>query len=155
MKYLIWASLASVIFAVSIFATQRNFFNNFLYRTSARNEGCVTGFRFEIATTTKAQVRGLGGRINIPNDYGMLFVFKKKEKYGFWMKDMLTPIDIIWLSDTGSVLGVEGSVSTSTYPNVFYSPRPVRYVLETRAGFARARGLDTGSCVTLPLPYGK
>ena len=95
MKYLIWASLAGVVLVAGVFIIQSNVLNNFWYRTSVRNEKCVTGFRFEIVTTTKAQVSGLGGRINIPNDYGKLFVFKKKEKYGFWMKDMLTPIDII------------------------------------------------------------
>ncbi|HEX8946642.1 MAG TPA: DUF192 domain-containing protein, partial [Candidatus Paceibacterota bacterium] len=109
--------------------------------------------RFEIATTTAAQERGLGGRASIPSDYGMLFVFTTPDRYGFWMKDMLVPIDIIWLSDTGMVLGVEDSVATSTYPHVFYAPEPVRYVLETRAGVASARGWSVGAHVPLPPPY--
>jgi uncharacterized membrane protein (UPF0127 family) len=108
-------------------------------------------FQFETVTTPAAQAQGLGGRSVIPHDYGMLFVFNKPDRYGFWMKDMLVPIDIIWLSDSGAVLGIIGSLSPQTYPRVFYPPEPVRYVLETRAGEARAQGWSIGSVIVLPL----
>lgn len=85
----------------------------------------------------------------------MLFVFPKDDAYGFWMKDMLAPLDIIWLSDTGSIVWIEEDVQPSSYPNVFYPNAPARYVLEMRAGQARARGWTIGSRVQLPLPYGK
>jgi len=110
--------------------------------------------RFEVVTTQAAQERGLGGRASIPENYGMLFVFADDEKVGFWMKDMLAPIDMIWLSDTGTVLGIEDSVSPDTYPQAFYPPQPVKYVLETKAGEARRQGWEVGSHVSLPAPYG-
>lgn len=69
------------------------------------------------------------------------------------MKDMLVPIDILWLSDTGEVLGVEESVAPETYPRVFYPPQPVRLVLETRAGESRAQGWIVGEHVPLPLRF--
>ncbi|HFC10970.1 MAG TPA: DUF192 domain-containing protein [Candidatus Kaiserbacteria bacterium] len=130
-------------------------YNNF-YRTTKRMEPATTyvvagSMRFEIATTTSAQERGLGGRINIPNNYGMLFVFKTPKKYGFWMKDMKVPIDIIWLSDKGVILGVEKSVSPKTYPHVFYPPKSVRYVLETRSGETTERGWSKGDVVQMPI----
>ncbi|MDE1965823.1 MAG: DUF192 domain-containing protein [Patescibacteria group bacterium] len=95
----------------------------------------------EIATSTADQARGLGGRASIPDDYGMLFIFPKDDTYGFWMKDMLAPIDIFWLSDSGRVVSMKTDVSPSTYPNVFYPDSPARYVLETRAGYAAAHGI--------------
>ncbi len=64
--------------------------------------------RFEVVTTQAAQAQGLGGRSDVPENYGMLFVFPTDQRVGFWMKDMQVPIDIIWLSDTGAVLGIEG-----------------------------------------------
>ena len=112
-----------------------------------------TPFLYEIATSPAAQAKGLSGRSEIKSDYGMLFVFPKKEKQGFWMKDMLASIDIIWVEDDGTVIGIEDSVSPATYPNVFYSPAPVRYVLETRAGEAQRLGLTVGTKLVLPLPY--
>jgi len=110
---------------------------------------------FEIVTGATEQERGLGGRKNIAPDYGMLFVFPKDDSYGIWMKDMLVPIDIIWLSDTGVIVHLEPSVEPSTYPHVFYPDSPARYVLEMRAGEANARGWKRGTHVRLPLPYGK
>jgi len=110
--------------------------------------------QFEVVTTAAAQERGLGGRASIPENYGMLFVFPEDENVGFWMKDMLVPIDIIWLSDTGAILGIEDSLSPSTYPQAYYPPQPVKYVLETKAGEARRQGWAIGSMVPLPAPYG-
>jgi uncharacterized membrane protein (UPF0127 family) len=68
------------------------------------------------------------------------------------MKGMLTSIDIVWLSDTGTILGIEDSVRPESYPAVFYAPEPVRYVLETRAGEARRQGWTVGTTVPLTLP---
>ncbi len=108
-------------------------------------------FRFELADTEEARERGLSGRAEVPSDYGMLFVFEDADRYGFWMKDMLVPIDIIWLADDGSIIGIEREVSPATYPDVFYPPKSVRYVLETRAGEAARKGWGIGTPIVLPL----
>jgi len=92
---------------------------------------------------------GLGGRANIPSDYGMLFVFPEDALYGFWMKDMLVSIDIFWLNNKGQVVSIKQNVATSSYPNVFYPTEPARYVLETVAGFARANNIATGTPLLL------
>jgi uncharacterized membrane protein (UPF0127 family) len=110
--------------------------------------------KFEVVTTEAAQERGLGGRSDIPENYGMLFLFPSDTRIGFWMKDMLTSIDIIWLSDKGTIIGIEDSLSPATYPTSYYPPKPVKYVLETRAGETRRRGWTIGTTITLPLPYG-
>jgi uncharacterized protein len=105
--------------------------------------------RIEYAMTQEARERGLGGRAEIPEDYGMLFVFPKDDVYGFWMKDTLVPLDIFWLDDKGHVVFIAADVATSSYPNVFYSTVLARYVLETAAGFARAHGIELGTPLVL------
>ncbi len=105
--------------------------------------------RIELATTTIAIERGLGGRKNVPDGYGMLFVFNKADRYGFWMKDMLVPIDIFWLDENKSVVSFISNVATSTYPNVLYPSAPAFYVLETRAGFAGLHTIATGTPLLL------
>ena len=112
----------------------------------------VTLDTVEIADTPEERAQGLSGRTSIPDDHGMLFVFPEAGSYGFWMKDMQTSIDIIWLSDDGEVLRVNANVSPDTYPDSFYPPRPVRYVLETRAGLAGERGWGLGTVLELPFP---
>jgi uncharacterized membrane protein (UPF0127 family) len=113
----------------------------------------VQKMTFEIVSTPALQQQGLGGRAVIPDNYAMLFVFPTDVTQGFWMKDMLTSIDMIWLSDNGTIVAIDGSVSPDTYPSVFYPPVPVKYVLETRAGFAVEKNWHVGTHVTLPLPY--
>jgi uncharacterized membrane protein (UPF0127 family) len=105
--------------------------------------------RLEYATTEAARERGLGGRTNIPADYGMLFIFPNSEKYGFWMKDMLVPIDMFWLNDQGQVVYIVQDAATSSYPNVFYPTSPALYVLETAAGFASEHDIATDTPLLL------
>ncbi len=105
----------------------------------------------ELADTPEEREQGLSGRTSLEPGYGMLFVFEDEDAYGFWMKDMHIPIDILWLSDTGVILGIEHSVSPDTYPAVFYPPQPVMLVLEVAAGTARANGWDTGDAIRIPL----
>jgi hypothetical protein len=122
----------------------------FFYRT----EPVIVEFggvslKINYATTEASREKGLGGRMSIPSDYGMLFVFPKDGYYGFWMKDMLVPLDIFWLDAQGQVIFMETNVATSSYPNVFYPLRPVRYVLETNAGFAQEHDITTGTLFPL------
>ena len=114
----------------------------------------IPALRIEYATTEEQRSRGLSGRAEIPPHYGMLFLFPSPMRPGFWMKDMLVAIDIIWLSDSNEILGIEHSVSPDTYEKgiVFYPPEPVTRVLETRAGYANERGWEVGSIVPLPQP---
>src|SRR3989338_3955399 len=129
----------------------------FFYRTNLKPAESLTIATFggvslsiEFATTTTARERGLSGRSGLRDDYGMLFIFEKPDRYGFWMKDMLVPIDIFWLDDKGQVIFITPDVVVSTYPNVFYPPAPVRYVLETKSGFAREHRIATGALLMLP-----
>jgi len=109
-----------------------------------------TAFRFEIADTDAERVQGLSGRREVPPGYGLLFIFDRKERYGFWMKDMHVSIDIIWLADDGTVLAIDENVSPNTFPTPFYPPEPVSRVLETRAGEAKVQGWGVGSKIALP-----
>lgn len=122
-----------------------------LYKTTASPVAEFGGvsLKVEYAITEVVKERGLSGRTNIPDDYGMLFVFAKDSQYGFWMKDMLVPIDIFWLNNQGQVVSIAPDVATSTYPNVFYPSVSVRYVLETAAGFAREHNITTGTPLLL------
>ncbi|MEK7201102.1 MAG: DUF192 domain-containing protein [Patescibacteria group bacterium] len=114
-----------------------------------------TSLQFEIVRTPEAQAKGLSGRTDVPQGYGMLFVFPKEERLAFWMKDMLVPIDILWLSSDGTILGIEDSVSPDSYPQKFLSPEPVRLVLELRAGESRVRNFTIGSRIALPPDWQK
>ena len=105
--------------------------------------------KVDYATTETDREKGLSGRHYVSDDYGMLFVFPKDGKYGFWMKDMLFPVDIFWLDSDRHVVSIKSDVATSTFPDVFYPTESARYVLETAAGFARAHSINIGTPLRL------
>lgn len=103
----------------------------------------------EVADTPEKRTQGLSGRESIADNYGMLFIFSEPAYHGFWMKDMRVPIDIIWISSTGTIVHIEHELSPDTYPDVFTPPSPARYVLETRAGYAREHDWEEGTQLDL------
>jgi uncharacterized membrane protein (UPF0127 family) len=110
----------------------------------------------DIADTKALQEQGLSGRMSIcadlpagRQDCGMLFTFDTPGDYGFWMKDMNFPLDIVWISSQKVILGVEKNLATSTYPQIYHPPAPVSEVLELQAGYFDAHQLEVGEVVTL------
>lgn len=98
----------------------------------------------EVVETAAARGHGLSGRTTLPDDYGMLFVFEEDGEYGFWMKDMLIPIDMIWIANDGTIVHIEHNASPDSYPQSFLPGAPARFVLETRAGYAQEHGWNVG-----------
>lgn len=103
----------------------------------------------EVADTNASHTRGLSGRERLAPGAGMLFVFSKDDRYGFWMKDMRFPIDIVWLDSEYRIVDVKESVLPSSYPEVFTPKSPSRYVLELPAGFFREHDLKVGDMLEI------
>ena len=106
-----------------------------------------TCFTAEIAATPEERARGLMFRSQLPPDAGMLFIFPKENFYGFWMKNTLIPLDIIWLNKDKKVVDVKPNAppcQTATCPN-FQPNRVAQYVLEINAGLADKMELKVGS----------
>jgi len=105
----------------------------------------------EIAKSPEAIRVGLSGRSMLPQGKGMLFVFPKPKRYRFWMKDMLFPIDIIWIRG-GAVVGFDQNVVDDfdpKAPRFYQAPEPADYVLEVPSGFVKEKGIRAGDPVVL------
>ena len=104
--------------------------------------------RVDVADTPKEREQGLGGRHGLAEDEGMLFVFQTDGRWGFWMKDMLFSIDIVWLSGEGKVVDTIKNVAPDTYPAYSFLPNvPARYVLELPAGLVTRYNVQIGDSV--------
>lgn len=112
----------------------------------------IRGKRFtvELAVTPKEQERGLGYRKSLSPDHGMLFVYQSAQNYGFWMKGMEFPIDIIWIRDQ-TIVDITKNVPVATTSSLLtYSPKePANKVFEVNAGTAERLGFQIGDTVTL------
>ena len=107
-----------------------------------------------VASTPQQQARGLGECKRLTQNTGMYFPFSVASPQTFWMKDMIIPIDIVWISQ-GKVVGVLPHVpffppgtGDSLLP-LYRSPQNVDAVLEIGAGTADSYGLTNGSPVQL------
>jgi uncharacterized membrane protein (UPF0127 family) len=105
------------------------------------------GFRVETVETEEDRMKGLGGREGLCPDCGMLFLFDRPERYGFWMKDMRFPLDIVWI-DGDKVVFVARDVPTEPLESIA-PPVPADKVLEIPAGSAERYGIRPGSPVEM------
>ncbi len=104
-------------------------------------------FTVDIAETSYLMQRGLSGRSSLSPNEGMFFVFQNPGHYGFWMKDMNFPIDIVWIDENLKIIGFQKKLSPETYPNVFYPDKNVLFVLEISTGRADEVGMRVGDSV--------
>lgn len=104
-------------------------------------------FYVDVAATPAEKAKGLGGRKTLAPNHGMLFPYDHKEKYGFWMKDMQFPIDIIWI-EGNIVAEVTHNVPVDSEPHKSYQPYvAVDKILELNAGEASKYNIKQGDKV--------
>lgn len=119
--------------------------------TPPENFSAVTTVQFEnvavtvtIADTQDERAKGLSGLKSLGTREGMLFIFPKSDFHGFWMKDMLFSIDIIWLGADFKIKSIAKGVKPESFPKIFRPEKESRFVLEVNAGFADEYGLKIG-----------
>jgi uncharacterized protein len=112
-------------------------------------EGGKNPFEVSIADSEEERAQGLSGVLRLPSQTGKLFVFESPGMYGFWMKDMNFPLDIVWIDESFTIVGITQNATPESYPEVFFSPKEVRYVLEINSGEAVENNLSLGSIMKL------
>ena len=118
----------AVLAAVSLTATAGG---GSLAPASLRLDGVP--FRPELALTSAQQQRGLMYRKRAPAD-GMLFVFSRPTSGGFWMKNTLVPLTIVFFDSAGKSVRKLTMTPCRKDPCRIYAPgREYRYALELRA----------------------
>ena len=105
----------------------------------------------EVVDTIALRERGLSGRISMPPNRGMLFVFDSPGMYGFWMKDMHIPLDMIWIDADHKVVSTNLEVATTTYPDMYFPTENAQYILELNAGAATEYGIKIGDTLNFIL----
>jgi uncharacterized membrane protein (UPF0127 family) len=108
----------------------------------------------EVVSTPEDHAQGLSGRASLDEDEGMLFDFPSAEIREFWMKDMLFPIDIIWLHN-GVIVDLDRDVpapASGEAPVRLVPSDPVSQVLELPAGFIEAHHVLKRDVLTLSVP---
>ena len=115
-------------------------------------DGKSVNLKVEIADSAEERALGLSHRKYLGDYEGMYFVFEQNTNMSFWMKDMLLPLDIIFVDETGFIVDIkEGQQPcASSCPSIF-STSTYRYVLEVNSGFCSTNGVKIGNGVLVNL----
>jgi uncharacterized membrane protein (UPF0127 family) len=97
----------------------------------------------ELAVSDIERARGLMNREKINPDQGMLFVFEHAGAQSMWMKNMLIPLDFLWLDSEQRIVHIEENIPPCERdPCPSYASKiPAMYVLELKAGSIKQNGL--------------
>lgn len=165
-KGMLFITCASIIFLISFSqlhafnlqstnsttSIDTDFFPNYKKTTISINGINVT---MAIASTDEQRIRGLSGIEKMNENEGMLFLFDKSSKQGFWMNKMNFPIDIIWLDSNNKVVHIEKQLE----PCKLFLACPVYnpevdslYVIELRSGFADDHSIKNDMIINFDVP---
>lgn len=100
----------------------------------------------ELADTPQEREQGLSDQPSMRTDHGMLFIFPKPDRYGFWMPRMHFDLDIVWLNGSRVIemVRLPAPRSPQEEPARYTPNEPADRVLELVAGQAKVYGLEPG-----------
>lgn len=102
----------------------------------------------QLALTPAEQQRGLMFRESLPEDHGMLFLFERPERRGFWMRNTSIPLDIGYFDTEGRLREVhklfpfdENTVSSASHQ--------ILIAVETNRGWFQKNAITPGAMIDL------
>jgi len=112
--------------------------------------GKIVELTVEIASDPIKRARGLMFRESLGEDEGMLFVFDKSSKHGFWMMNTTIPLDAVHFNEKKEVVDIIAMDPCKSIPCKTYHPKAdSRYVLEVNQNFSRKNNITEGSVFVL------
>lgn len=109
-----------------------------------------------VARSPGMRKKGLSKMESLPLTSGMLFVFGKDGRWGFWMKDMKFAIDIIWIDENKRIVDIVKNAPPEPGKKdkeltVYKPAADAMYVLEINAGMSDFNNLEIGDTVNFNL----
>ncbi len=155
MRFLV-ETVVLIICAATAFILYQNYWDDLRYALFA-DEPVHTiylasaALEVTVADDTEERIQGLSGVPKLDDLEGKLFIFDADAKHGIWMKDMLFPLDILWIDKNLKVVHIVENATPDSYPQTIFAP-PVeaRFVLEMNAFFVSSLKIKVGDTLTLP-----
>ncbi len=104
----------------------------------------------EIAKNILQKTKGLMNREKLDKNKGMLFYFYLPWIRAFWMKNVLIPLDIIYVDRKNKIINIyEAPVENKILYKLYFSKGFCKYVIETKVGFCKKNGIKKGCKIKL------
>lgn len=97
----------------------------------------------EVAYTDPTRTEGLMHRRILPENRGMLFVFREIAVHAMWMMNTHVPLSVAFLDAKGVIINIEDMEprTQDTHP----AAKPAKYALEMNKGWFAKRGIKPGA----------
>ena len=97
----------------------------------------------EVADTEETRMQGLMHRRILPENRGMLFVFREVTHHAMWMMNTYIPLSVAFLDERGVIINIEDMKphTQDTHP----AAKPAKYALEVNQGWFAKRGIRAGA----------
>lgn len=115
-----------------------------------RGEWGLARFAVELADDEAERAQGLMHRESMPQSAGMLFVYPEPRMVGFWMKNTLIPLDMIFVDSTGTVQRVHSNAVPGDLTPIMGGSDTILAVLEINGGLSRKLGIAPGTQLRHP-----
>jgi uncharacterized protein len=106
--------------------------------------------KVERVTSAKELARGLMHRSEWGKISGMLFDFGKKVRSGFWMKNTVLPLDLLFLDEKGQVIFIHEGMEPESL-EVITPFKKYRAALELPEGFVQKLSITLQTVVKHPI----
>lgn len=115
----------------------------------ASSGGRLHKFDIWVAADDRRRMQGLMHVENMPDNSGMLFIFRGPGPVNMWMKNTVMPLDMLFIGTDGRI----GHIAANTKPfslDTISSGFDALGVLEVKAGTAARLGIEPGAVVIHP-----
>ena len=102
-----------------------------------------------LAETPAEQRRGLMHVREVPEGWGMLFLYKREREVSMWMKNTHVSLDMLFIRADGTIARIETNTRPLSLESIS-SGEPVNRVLELKAGSAKRWGVKPGDKLLSP-----
>jgi uncharacterized protein len=102
--------------------------------------------KVELARTQAERQQGLMNRRSLGAKAGMVFLYPEAHRGGYWMKDTLIPLDMIFVKKDMTVAGVVEAAEPLTLQSRSVGV-PSMFVVEVNGGWAAEHGVTAGTQV--------
>lgn len=109
-------------------------------------EGGEHHFETELALTPEELSVGLMYREDMDDDKGMLFYFGQERQVGFWMKNTLIPLDMIFIKENGTIFYIHENAKPQDLTRISPDGKAIA-VLEINAGLSDKLNIREGDKV--------
>jgi hypothetical protein len=105
----------------------------------------INGHRLtvEVAATDETRTQGLMHRRILPENRGMLFVFRETGQHAMWMMNTYVPLSVAFLDERGTIINIEDMKPHT--PDTHAAAKPAKYALEVNQGWFAKRGIKPGA----------